>query len=141
MARDAATNENIENGTETLLRLAARAMGNAYAPYSNHRVGAAIRADGRVFVGANIENASYGLTVCAERAAAFAAILAGATRFEAIAVSCLDAPDGAAPGQMMPCGACRQVLAEFAGPETPVLVDRVGSMTLADLLPRPFRLP
>lgn len=125
---------------DELLEEAREAARKAYCPYSNFHVGAAIRAGGRTFVGANIENASYGLTVCAERTAAFAAILAGEARFEAIAVSCVDAPDGAAPDLMMPCGACRQVLAEFADPETPVVVDRVGTMTLGDLLPRAFRL-
>ena len=59
---------------------------------------------------------------------------------EAIAVACVDAPEGSGPEGLMPCGACRQVLAEFAGPETPVVVDRVGRMTLADLLPHAFRL-
>ena len=125
---------------ETLLEAAREAARKAYCPYSNFHVGAAIWAGGRIFTGANIENASYGLTVCAERTAAFAAILAGATRFDAIAVACVDAPDGAEPEQMVPCGACRQVLAEFADPATPFLVDRVGALTLADLLPRAFRL-
>lgn len=87
-----------------------------------------------------MENASYGLTVCAERVAAFSAVLAGATRFEAIAVACLDAPEGSDPALSMPCGACRQVLAEFAGPETPIAVDRVGIYRLGDLLPHAFRL-
>ena len=103
-------------------------------------VGAAIRAGGRIYVGANVENASFGLTVCAERTAAFAAILAGDPHFEAVAVACVDAPAGAAEEELMPCGACRQVLAEFAGPELPVIIDRVGIVPLAALLPRPFRL-
>src|ERR1700722_451445 len=107
---------------------------SAYCPYSNFHVGAAIRAGGRIFGGANIENASYGLTICAERTAAFAAILAGAGPIEAIAVACVDAPEGSDPVMLMPCGACRQVLSEFAEPSTPVLIDRVGRMTLADLL-------
>ena len=123
-----------------LLDAARRAAGGAYCPYSRFRVGAAIRAGGAIFTGANVENASYGLTVCAERVAAFAAVLAGARAFEAIAVACVDAPEGAGPGLLMPCGACRQVLAEFAGPETPVLVDRAGEFTLEDLLPLAFRL-
>ena len=122
----------------TPLGLASR---SAYCPYSNFRVGAAIRAGGRIFSGGNVENASYGLTVCAERTAAFAAILAGAGRFGAIAVACVDAPAGSDPVMLMPCGACRQVLSEFADPSTPVyIVDRVGRMTLADLLPMAFRL-
>ena len=95
----------------------------------------------RIFTGANVENASYGLTLCAERAAIVAAVLAGATPIEALAVACMDAPEGSDPPAAMPCGACRQVLAEFAGPETPVVVDRAGCFTLADLLPLAFRLP
>ena len=125
---------------DELLEAARLASRSAYCPYSNFHVGAAIRAGGRIFTGSNIENASYGLTVCAERTAAFAAILAGAGRFEAIAVACVDAPDGSGPGLLMPCGACRQVLIEFADPSTPIIVDRVGRMTLADLLPMAFKL-
>lgn len=123
-----------------LLEAARQASHRAYCPYSRFRVGAAIRAGGLIYRGANVENASYGLTICAERAAAFAAVLAGAGRFEAVAVACVDAPEGAVADPLMPCGACRQVLAEFADPETPVLVDRVGRFTLAELLPRAFRL-
>ena len=125
---------------DDLLERARAASRLAYCPYSRFHVGAAILAGGRVFSGANIENASYGLTVCAERTAAFAAVLAGAGRFEAIAVACVDAPEGSGAESLMPCGACRQVLVEFADPSTPVIVDRVGRMTLADLLPLAFRL-
>jgi cytidine deaminase len=125
---------------DELLDAARLASRSAYCPYSNFHVGAAILAGGRVWVGANVENASYGLTVCAERTAAFAAILAGAGRFEAIAVACVDAPEGSDPVMLVPCGACRQVLSEFADPSTPVIIDRVGRMTLADLLPLAFRL-
>lgn len=125
---------------DDLLEAARAASRGAYCPYSNFHVGAAIKAGGRVFTGANIENASYGLTVCAERTAAFAAILAGAGRFEAIAVACVDAPPGSPAEGRMPCGACRQVLSEFADPSTPVVIDGVGVVTLADLLPRAFRL-
>ena len=123
-----------------LLAAAQAASRNAYCPYSNFHVGAAILAGGQVFVGANVENASYGLTVCAERTAVFAAVLAGKTQIDAIAVACVDAPEGSDPGLLMPCGACRQVLAEFASPETPVVVDRVGTLTLAELLPYAFKL-
>lgn len=126
--------------TSDLLRRAREASRGAYCPYSSFRVGAAVRAGGRVFAGANVENASYGLTICAERTAAFAAVLAGAGAIEAVAVACVDAPEGCDPGLLMPCGACRQVLAEFAAPETPVIVDRVGTFRLEELLPRAFRL-
>jgi cytidine deaminase len=87
-----------------------------------------------------VENASYGLTMCAERTAIFAAVTAGATRIEAVAIACADVPEGAERPLSMPCGACRQVLAEFAEPGTPILIDRVGTFTLGELLPWAFRL-
>jgi cytidine deaminase len=125
---------------DNLLEAARAASRSAYCPYSNFHVGAAVLAGGRVFTGGNVENASYGLTICAERTAIFAAVLAGAGPIEAIAVACVDAPEGADPTGLMPCGACRQVLAEFAGPDTPVAVDRAGTFTVAELLPLAFRL-
>jgi cytidine deaminase len=126
--------------SDQLLDAARAASRRAYCPYSNFHVGAAVLAGGKVYVGANVENASYGLTTCAERTAAFAAVIDGATRIEAVAVACIDAPEGCDPSGLMPCGACRQVLAEFAGPDTPVHVDRVGTFRLDDLLPLAFRL-
>jgi cytidine deaminase len=126
---------------DPLLVAARSAAASAYCPYSRFRVGAAVQAGGRIFTGANIENGSYGLTVCAERVAVFHAVLAGHTQLEAVAVACVDAPDDAPPGSLMPCGACRQVLAEFAAPDVPVAVERVGLFNLGDLLPQPFCLP
>ena len=125
---------------DDLLAAARAASRQAYCPYSKFHVGAAIRAGGRVFTGANVENASYGLTVCAERTAVFAAVLAGCREIEAIAVACVSAPEGSTYELLTPCGACRQVLAEFASGATPVIIDRVGRMTLDDLLPKAFRL-
>ena len=125
---------------DELLKAARAASRSAYCPYSKFHVGAAVRAGGRIFTGANVENASYGLTICAERTATFAAVLAGASRIEAVAISCADIPEGVDPSLAMPCGACRQVLAEFAGPETPIVVDRAGIFTLVELLPMAFRL-
>src|SRR5258708_7826085 len=95
---------------DELLEAARTASRSAYCPYSHFHVGAAVWAGGRIFTGANVENASYGLTICAERTAAFAAILAGAIPIEAVAVACVDAPEGSDPTGLMPCGACRQVL-------------------------------
>ena len=127
--------------TATILLTAARdAAQYAYCPYSNFHVGAAVQADGKTFRGCNVENASYGLTICAERNAIFAAVASGARRIQAIALACVDAADDAPAALRMPCGACRQVIAEFAAPETPVHIDGVGTLTVADLLPSAFGL-
>ncbi len=124
-------------GDEELVRVAALARERAYAPYSSYKVGAALRTRrGKVSAGANVENSSYGLTVCAERNAVWHAVNGGDRDFEALAVVANDAP--------RPCGACLQVLAEFCGPELRVvLASPAGGrevVTLAELLPRPFRL-
>jgi len=114
------------------------AQRRAYAPYSRFPVGAAVRMSGEVFDGANIENASYGLGICAERTAVFAAVLSGAHRLEAVAV-CTEASPPSSP-----CGACRQVLLEFAPDPAAVTVTAVNprgerrSWTLAELLPDGF---
>jgi cytidine deaminase len=119
------------------LAAAARAVQrHAYAPASRFPVGAAVLADGgRVFSGCNVENASYGLTICAERAAVCAAVAAGVRAIRAVAV----ATDAREPAR--PCGACRQVLAEF-GPAMTVLLlgsgDRRVLTTLERLFPEPF---
>jgi cytidine deaminase len=123
-------------GDEELIRVAALARQRAYAPYSKYKVGAAIRTKrNKVHSGANVENASYGLTVCGERTAAFAAVNAGDTAFDAIAIV-ID--DERLP---TPCGACRQVLAEFA-PQMRVILATTGGKrkvtTLGELLPDPF---
>ncbi len=118
-----------------LVRRAREALARAYAPYSNFRVGAALEAvDGRVFSACNVENASYGLTICAERAALAAAVAAGARRFTRLAVASEVDPPAA------PCGACRQLLAEF-GMDLEVVAAGPSSerrWTLASLLPDPF---
>ena len=122
---------------EALVELAKKARAHAYAPYSGFAVGAAVlAADGRVFVGCNIENASYGLTNCAERTAIFSAVAAGAREIRALAV----AADGALP--CSPCGACRQVIAEFAV-ERIILANLKGRrrvVTKEELLPFAFSL-
>ncbi len=124
-----------------LAEAAIDAAGRAYAPYSKFRVGAALLAeDGRVFTGCNIENASYGLANCAERTAVFKGVSEGATCFTALAVA------GGKEDVAMPCGACRQVLAEFLPPGAPVrcvTLDGavVRDFTIGALLPGTFRLP
>lgn len=117
-----------------LVAEARRARERAYAPYSRFRVGAAIRASsGKVYRGCNVESASFGLTVCAERVALQTAVAEGERSFEAVAI------DAGTPAPTPPCGACRQVLAEF-GVEWRVILagEPPEVMTLADLLPRSF---
>ena len=125
---------------QALVQAARSARAHAYAPYSGYAVGAAVLTDdGRVFAGCNVENASYGLSVCAERVAVFRAVADGARSIEAVAVV---TQDGATP-----CGACRQVLMEFASkPEECVIwiatPDQIMARhTLSELLPNAFVLP
>jgi cytidine deaminase len=125
---------------EALLALARAAALRAHCPYSHFRVGAALLAGGRPYTGVNIEISSYGLTLCAERAALAAAVTAGAGPITAVAVACIDAPPAAALGQRTPCGACRQWLADLA-PDARLFID--GSeqdFSIADLLPHAFGL-
>lgn len=129
---------------ETLMTLARAVAKSAYCPYSGFHVGAAILwEDDSVTVGCNVENASYGLTICAERSAVFVGLarLKRSPVIKCVAVSCPDLPDeGFDPRLAMPCGACRQVLDEFASSDAEVAVDRVGSFKLTELLPDAFRL-
>jgi len=125
---------------DALVAAARRAADNAHAPYSGWRVGAAVTfagASGPPFVGANVENASYGLTLCAERAAIVAGVVAGHRRIERLALSARDA-DGQPVPAIVPCGACLQVIAEFAGGDLDITIDGGGTLRLADLLPHPF---
>lgn len=122
--------------SDPLVEAARAARAHAVAPLSGFAVGAAIEADdGRVFTGCNVENASYGLTICAERVAIFKALSEGARRFRRVAV----VADSDAPTP--PCGACRQVLWEFAGDVPVVLANlarETGRHRLSELLPLPF---
>lgn len=124
-----------------LIKIAFKAMGQAYAPYSNYKVGAALLCeDGTTFDGCNVENNAYGLTNCAERTAVFSAVANGQRKMKAIAIV---AGEEAIP---FPCGACRQVLAEFCGPEFQVYVASAAeptgyiATTLGELLPQSFSL-
>lgn len=126
--------------TDPLMQLAQAAAQRAYVPYSKFRVGAAVEVDGKTYTGCNVENASYGLTVCAERVTMFTAIAAGNRRVERLAVTCVDASQDQGPDSRMPCGACRQVMSELMGPDAEVLVDGAGRFTVRELLPRAFTL-
>jgi cytidine deaminase len=119
-----------------LLALAREARERAYAPYSHFLVGAALRArDGRIFSGCNVENASYSVSICAERTALVGAVAAGARAFEAIAIA--GAPGA---GALPPCGTCLQALAEFGADLRIVLeaADGTQAISLAELLPLRF---
>jgi cytidine deaminase len=129
-----------EPDPQLLVAAAMQAMKSAYAPYSRYPVGAAVMAeDGSVYTGCNVENASYGLTLCAERNAVAAAVAAGDRALVAVAVV------AGGDAEPFPCGACRQVLAEFCAPECPVYVARstdpdfVRQLTVGELLPHTFR--
>ena len=124
---------------DELIRSALQAQTRAFCPYSNFPVGAALRtSSGRIFQGVNVENASYGLTICAERVAASAAVAAGEREFALIAV--------VSRSGVAPCGACRQFLAEF-NPDLPILMidslnpATVQETTLTELLPGRFEGP
>ena len=126
---------------EKLIELAKEAMTHAYSPYSGYKVGAALLcADGTVYQGCNIENASYGATNCAERTAIFQAIYEGHRDFSAIAIC--GGKDGVITGYFPPCGICRQVMAEFCDASFPVYLvgagDAYETLTLGELLPSGF---
>ena len=123
---------------DLLVKTARAAAANAYCPYSAYPVGAAVLTlDGQIYTGCNVENVSYGLSNCAERTALFKAVSAGCRAFAALAVV------GGTRRPSAPCGACRQVLAEFCAPDLPVFIARlkggkVTSATVGDLLPLAF---
>ena len=128
------------SNAEQLLSAARDAARNAHCPYSNFHVGAAVRcSDGTVVTGCNVENASYGLTICAERVALFSCVAQGLTPVE-LAVSCVDALEAAPRESRMPCGACRQVMQELMPSQAEFHIDGVGARRLAELLPDAFSL-
>ena len=128
-----------EQVIQELLAAARQARNAAYAPYSHFPVGAAVlTADGQIFTGCNIENASFGATICAERVAIFSAVAAGQHHFQALAVIA-DTPQPVAP-----CGLCRQVLAEFSPDCLVIMANLTGDhqvLTLDQLLPFAFTFP
>ncbi len=133
-------NEVSEDRLQMLLAAAREVRERAYAPYSGFAVGTAILAGGTVFTGANVENAAYPVSVCAERSAVSTMIAAGERRIEAVAVVA-----AGAHGPSSPCGACRQVLWEFADAAVPVVSEHAGDgsrarWTVGELLPAAFDL-
>ena len=126
----------MDSDAQALVARARACLERAYAPYSHFQVAAAVRDEqGRVFTGVNVENISYGLSMCAERVAIFAAVAAGARRITAVAVTSSGAE------LLSPCGACRQVIAEFAGEDAPVYCEAGGEVrvwSVSELLPSGF---
>ena len=126
-----------------LLELAYKARERSYSPYSNFAVGAALLAkSGKVYLGANVENASFGATNCAERTAFFSAIMAGEKNFSAIAI--VGGKVGEETDECLPCGICRQVMTEFCSPDFKIIVESKNKeakvLTLGEILPRSFKL-
>ena len=123
-----------------LCELAKEAMKNSYSPYSSCTVGAALLAEsGKVYLGCNIENASFSPTICAERSAFASAISAGERKFKALAVT--GGKNGVIEGAFYPCGVCRQVIREFCGDDFPIYVldkNGINFLKLKDLLPYSF---
>ncbi len=128
------------SNADPLLTAARQASERAHCPYSNFRVGAAVRcSDGTVVNGCNVENASYGLTICAERVALFSCVAQGLQPLE-LAVSCVDAQKDAPLASRMPCGACRQVMQELLPNDAIVHIDGIGERRIKQLLPDGFGL-
>lgn len=122
-----------------LLEQSREACARAYAPYSGFHVGASVLFDGssQIFTGANVENQSYGLTLCAERVAISAGVSAGLRKLKCVAITCRDKDGNFVVGN--PCGACLQVIAEFGAFDTEIWINE-RKYNLFDFLPRPFRL-
>jgi cytidine deaminase len=131
---------NLDPGLETILEQARAAARNSYSPYSGFKVGSALRlTNGAIVNGTNVENVSYGLTICAERSALVRAVAEFGPDIRIAAIAVANLNDAASP----PCGACRQMLAEFALPDAPVVfpaADGVRVIPFADILPLAFEL-
>lgn len=124
-----------------LIRAAYDAMQNSYSPYSNFKVGAALLCkNGKVYTGCNIENSAFTPTVCAERTAFYNAINSGEREFSAIAV--IGGKNGEITDRCLPCGVCRQVMAEFCSPDFEIIVaanEEIKTYLLKDILPNSFQ--
>lgn len=138
----------VTHNAQELVMLARQAAQNAHVPYSHFHVGAVVVTDGNIFTGVNIESASYGLTLCAERSALAGMISAGEKEVRAIAVACVDAPNNAPLSTRTPCGACRQWMIDLA-PNATIYIDGgndeagqpiIHAMPVRDLLPHAFEL-
>ncbi len=128
------------NDYQKLIDAASAARQKAYVPYSQFAVGAALLGgDGIIYTGCNVENASYGLTCCAERTALFHAVSHGTRHFLALSIVGGAVGDGI-DTPCMPCGICRQALAEFCTDDMPIVLGNGETTTLGDLLPNAFRL-
>lgn len=126
-----------KNSDNDLIKKATEMLDLAYVPYSNFPVGAALLSkEGDIFTGCNIENAAYGLSICAERTAIFKAVSEGSRSFDKLVIT------GNTDGPISPCGSCRQVISEFCAPNMPVLLTNVrgdiAETTVAELLPGAF---
>ncbi len=133
-----ATMASLDPALESLLEQAREVAGNSYSPYSGFKVGAALRlTNGGTVTGTNVENVSYGLTMCAERSALVRAVAEYGPEIRVAAIAVVNLNDAASP----PCGACRQMLAEFVEPEAPVVFPAAAGMrvmTFAEILPLAF---
>ena len=130
----------IQEHRQQLSRLAETTALRAYAPYSRFRVGAVAVGKRGNYTGANVENASYGLSLCAERVALAAAVAAGDTEISVLVVACIDALPGQSHRALLPCGACRQWIAELAPKATIVIAQLDVEYSIEQLLPAAFRL-
>lgn len=138
--RQDSMNKLTESEHRELMQGARSVAKMAYAPYSKFRVGAAVLGRSGIYFGTNVENASSGLSLCAERSALASAVAAGDRAIRAIAVACIDADPAGGAASFMPCGACRQWIAELAPGASILLVGQDRDYTIEELLPQAFRL-
>ena len=134
---------HVSTGNRQRLIAAAReAAQSAYAPYSRFRVGAAVLGEQGIHIGTNVENASYGLALCAERAALAAAMSNGDRQISAVAIACIDASSEQDLSELLPCGACRQWMAELCRDAEIIIcgAESVHIFSVEELLPMPFQL-